>query len=164
MSSKYPELLFNTVLVEPEIPNNTGNIGRTCVGLWSRLHLVEPLGFSMEDKYLKRSGLDYWQHLDHRVHKSWTAFKQELPPEARVFVIETGSDKSIYEAEFQIGDYFIFGKETKGLPPEVLKDFSDRIYTIPFPGKLRSFNLANAVSMVMSEAFRQVKHSQRLDS
>lgn len=163
-SSKYPELLFNIVLVEPEIPNNTGNIGRTCVGLWSRLHLVQPLGFSMEDKYLKRSGLDYWQHLDLYVHASWQDFKKSLPSESRVFLIETGSKNSFFDVKFQAGDYFVFGQETKGLPEHVLQDFKDQVLTIPFPGKLRSFNLANTVSMVMSEAFRQVKHGQCLDS
>lgn len=154
---KYPETLFNIVLVEPEIPNNTGNIGRTCVGLWSRLHLIEPLGFSLSDKYMKRAGLDYWQHLEIEMHRSWDQFVEKLPQDARIFVIETGSTNSIYDAEFRKGDYFIFGQETKGLQPAILKTFPDRVFSIPFPGKLRSFNLANAVAMVMSEAFRQVR-------
>ncbi len=162
--NKYPETLFNIALVHPEIPNNTGNIGRTCVGLWSKLHLIEPLGFSMEDKYLKRSGLDYWPNLEHQNYPNWNEFKKSLPARDRVFLIETGSDNSFYDVKIQKGDYFIFGKETKGLPQEVRDEYADRIFTIPFPGKVRSFNLANCVAMVMSEAFRQIRQPSASES
>jgi tRNA (cytidine/uridine-2'-O-)-methyltransferase len=154
--SIYPQRLFNIVLVEPEIPNNTGNVGRTCVGLWSKLHLVGPLGFSIDDKQLKRAGLDYWQHLELQYHKNWSAFADTLPEESRLFFFETGGSKTLFEAQFQPNDYLIFGRETKGISSDILSQYRDRIYEIPFPGEIRSFNLANTVAMVMCEGFRQL--------
>lgn len=166
MSPKYPKTLLNIVLVEPEIPNNTGNIGRTCVGLWSRLHLVGPLGFKIDDKQLKRAGLDYWPNLDWYNYDSWSEFSPNLPKDrSRIFVIETGGSQSLYEekVQFEPGDYLIFGKETVGLPQALRKEYADRIFTIPFPGKIRSFNLANCVSIVMSRAFSQfIKRDPKL--
>ena len=155
----YPKRLFNIVLVEPQIPNNTGNIGRTCVGLWSKLHLVGPLAFSIDDKQLKRAGLDYWPHLEFAYHKNWAQFLAGLPPTARLFFFETGGQKTLFDAQFEVDDYLIFGQETKGLKPEVLEPFRDRIYEIPFPGEIRSFNLANTVAMVMCEGYRQLHAS-----
>ena len=155
MSEKYPETLLNIALIEPEIPNNTGNIGRTCVGLWSKLHVVGPTPFEITDKNVKRAGLDYWPHLDMEIYDNWNQFSEILPDPEHVFLIETGSDKSIYDVEFQKGDFLLFGKETKGLPAHVLEKYQDRKFSIPFPGQLRSFNLANAVAMCMSEAHRQ---------
>jgi tRNA (cytidine/uridine-2'-O-)-methyltransferase len=152
----YPQRLFNVVLVEPEIPNNTGNIGRTCVGLWSKLHLVGPLGFSLDDKQLKRAGLDYWPNLEYEYHPSWVDFLKSVPDTSRLFFFETGSSKTLFDAEFKSEDYLIFGKETKGLADTIVKSFEDQIYQIPFPGEIRSFNLANTVAMVMCEGFRQV--------
>lgn len=157
MSELYPETFFNVVLYQPEIPNNTGNIGRTCVGLWSKLHLVGPLGFSIDDKQLKRAGLDYWEHLEFEYHRQWTDFEGQLPDPERLFIFETGSKKTLFDAQFRKGDYLLFGRETKGLSPEILEKYKDRVYTIPFPGHIRSFNLSNTVAMVTCEAFRQVR-------
>jgi len=148
---------MNVVLVEPEIPNNTGNIGRMCVGLWSKLHLVGPLGFSINDKHLKRAGLDYWPSLDWARYDDWAKFEPQLPPQKeRVFLVETGSRQSIFDQKFEEGDFFIFGRETIGINHSVRAKYADRIVTLPFPGKIRSFNLANCVSMVMMKAFEQI--------
>lgn len=162
-----PKTLFNVVLIEPEIPNNTGNIGRTCVGFWSRLHLVGPLGFSIDDKAVKRSGLDYWPHLDLVYHKSkqdWSksiASEQEAPcSQKRVHLIETGSSRTIFDIEFREGDYLVFGRETTGIPRDIISQYSEHVYSIPFPGKLRSFNLSNCVAMVMCEGVRQLRNTQ----
>ena len=156
MSAFYPKTLLNIVLVEPEIPNNTGNIGRTCVGMWSKLHLVGPLGFSIDDKAVKRSGLDYWQNLDLVYHQNRQAWIETLKPTDRVHIIETGSDKTIFDIEFQEGDHLVFGRETTGVPRDVLEKFSKHVYSIPFPGQIRSFNLSNCVAMVVGEAIRQI--------
>ncbi|MCB0350748.1 MAG: tRNA (cytidine(34)-2'-O)-methyltransferase [Bdellovibrionales bacterium] len=156
MVNAYPKTLFNIVLIEPEIPNNTGNIGRTCVGLCSRLHLVGPLGFSIDDKQVKRSGLDYWQNLDLKYYPSRADWLKSLTGDERIHIIETGSSKTIYDIEFQEGDYLVFGKETKGLPQDILEKFSEHVYSIPFPGQIRSFNLSNCVAMVMGEGLRQL--------
>jgi tRNA (cytidine/uridine-2'-O-)-methyltransferase len=153
---KYPRTLLNVVLVEPEIPNNTGNIGRTCVGLWSKLHLVGPLGFEINDTRLKRAGLDYWPNLDWAQYSSWSDFSLVLPTDqTRLHVVETGTSRSLYDVEFKEGDFLIFGKETVGFSHHLREKFSDRIAMIPFPGKIRSFNLANCVSMAMSTAYAQ---------
>ncbi len=157
MAGFYPETLFNVVLIEPEIPNNTGNIGRTCVGLWSKLHLVAPLGFSIDDKQLKRAGLDYWEHLDFQYHPSRKQWADNLPAGARVHLIETTGTKSIYDIDFQPGDHVVFGRETTGIPKDILDKFEGSVYRIPFPGQLRSFNLSNCVAMVLGEAWRQLQ-------
>lgn len=149
--------LFNIVLIEPEIPNNTGNIGRTCVGLKSKLHLVGPLGFSIDDKHVRRSGLDYWSSLDLTYYKSKTEWLSSLKADAKIYLIETGSRKTVYDIEFQKGDHLVFGRETTGIPKDILEKFSDRIYRIPFPGEVRSFNLSNCVAMVMCEGYRQIR-------
>lgn len=157
-SAFYPKALFNVVLIEPEIPNNTGNIGRTCVGLWSKLHLVGPLGFSIDDKQLKRAGLDYWENLDFQYHRTRQDWLKSLADGARIHLIETTGEASVYDAQFQLGDHFVFGQETKGLPADILEKFPDQVLKIPFPGKIRSFNLSNCVAMVMGEAWRQVRN------
>lgn len=158
MSSFYPRTLFNVVLVEPEIPNNTGNIGRTCVGWWSKLHLVGPLGFSIDDKAVKRSGLDYWPNLDLAYYKNKQEWLGSLSKEQRprVHLIETGSQKTVFDIDFKEGDHLVFGRETTGIPKDVMAEFSDQVYSIPFPGKIRSFNLSNCVAMVMGEGVRQL--------
>lgn len=148
--------LFHVVLVEPEIPNNTGNIGRTCVGLCSKLHLVGKLGFSLDEKYVRRSGLDYWKHLDFQTHATWEEFLDQVVDPHRLFFFETKSKRSLYEAEFEKGDYLVFGRETKGIHPEILEKYPGQAFEIPFLGPVRSFNLANSVSMVMGEGFRQL--------
>jgi len=149
--------LFNVVLLEPEIPNNTGNIGRTCVGLKSKLHLVGPLGFSIDEKRVRRAGLDYWTRLDVSFHKNKTAWLNALKAGERVHLIETGSSKTVYDIDFEVGDHLVFGRETTGIPKDILEHFSDQIYRIPFPGDVRSFNLSNCVAMVMGEGYRQLR-------
>lgn len=155
VTSFYPQTLFNVVLLEPEIPNNTGNIGRTCVGTRSKLHLVGPLGFSIDDKQVRRAGLDYWENLDLCFHKSRHDWLKTLGPNERVHIIETGSPKTIYDVEYRVGDHIVFGRETTGVPADIRERFADHIYTIPFPGQIRSFNLSNCVAMVLGEALRQ---------
>ncbi len=152
--------LFNVVLVAPEIPSNTGNIGRTCVSLYSRLHLVGPLGFEMSDKRLKRAGLDYWPHLNYKIYDCWEEIKPHLESQ-RVFYLSTKGEKSLYEAHFRQGDCFVFGSESKGLSDHLLKKQTpSQVLKIPSPGPVRSLNLANAVSVTTFEAFRQVCFDQ----
>ena len=146
---------FNIVLFEPEIPQNTGTIGRLAVSTDSKLHLIEPLGFSLEDKYLKRAGLDYWQHLAPDRYRNWQEFLEKNAPE-RMFFISTHGKKSFFDADFQPGDYLVFGKESAGLPATFHEKYHDDMLLIPMPGKFsRSLNLANAVSIVLYEALRQ---------
>lgn len=153
----YPQTLFNIVLIEPEIPQNTGNIGRTCVGCWSHLHLVGKLGFEISDRALKRAGLDYWPHLEFTHHPTWEDWWQQIPDPQRVFFLSKKQiSRTLYDIEFQAGDWFVFGRETKGLDDDLLLKFSSQCATIPFPGKIRSFNLANAVAMVLGEGLRQL--------
>ena len=146
---------FNIVLFEPEIPQNTGTIGRLAVSTGSRLHLIEPLGFSLEDKFLKRAGLDYWPKLAPAVYPNWAEFLTANRPE-RLFFISTHGEKNFFDAEFRPGDYLVFGKESAGLPQEFYERHRDDLWRIPMPGKFsRSLNLANAVSIVLYEALRQ---------
>ena len=150
--------MFHIVLVEPQIPPNTGNIGRLCIATKSRFHLVKPLGFDISEKAVRRAGLDYWKHVDLTVHESFSAFRESLPPEARLFFFTKFAKKSLYEAEFEKGDYLVFGKETTGLPKEVHEgESSDRLLRIPMPGSeiVRSLNLAGSVHIALYEALRQ---------
>ena len=147
---------LNIVLVEPEIPGNTGTIGRLCVGLEATLTLVEPLGFSLEDRYLKRAGLDYWPHLRWRVLPTLERVLEDLTPSRRSFFLTTKTSKPYSSVRFQRGDFLIFGRETKGLPAAVLEKYADRALTIPMYGKTRSINLAVAVGVVAYEAMRQI--------
>ena len=147
--------MLNIVLVEPEIPNNTGNIGRLCVGTESRLHLIHPFGFVINDKNLKRSGLDYWVHLDVTEYQNVAEWKAQIPDLSRVFLMSSHADKSYLETEFQDGDWLVFGKESKGLSEEVLEQFENHL-TIPMSNLIRSFNIANSVAFVIGEAKRQI--------
>ena len=147
--------MLNIVLVEPEIPNNTGNIGRLCVGTESRLHLIHPFGFVINDKNLKRSGLDYWVHLDVTEYQNVAVWKAQIPDLSRVFLMSSHADKSYLETEFQDGDWLVFGKESKGLSEEVLEQFENHL-TIPMSNLIRSFNIANSVAFVIGEAKRQI--------
>lgn len=147
---------FNIVLHEPEIPNNTGNIGRTCVGANAQLHLIEPLGFEISDKQLKRSGLDYWPNLDWYLHQNWESFLKKVPDQKRLFFFTTKSTKPFYEVDFQLGDWLVFGKETKGLPSELLAEYDAQALTIPIYGEIRSYNLANSVAVATFEVLRQL--------
>lgn len=147
--------MLNIVLVEPEIPNNTGNIGRLCVGTGNRLHLIKPYGFEITDKNLKRSGLDYWVHLDWNEYNNVDEWIAQIPDPSRVFLFSSKADKSYYEAEFQEGDWLVFGKESVGLSPEVLAQFDNHL-TIPMSDKIRSYNIANSVAFVVGEVRRQL--------
>ena len=147
--------MLNIVLVEPEIPNNTGNIGRLCVGTESRLHLIHPFGFVINDKNLKRSGLDYWVHLDVTEYENVAQWKAQIPDLSRVFLMSSHAQKSYLEIDFKDGDWLVFGKESKGLSIEVLEQFENHL-TIPMSNKIRSFNIANSVAFVIGEARRQV--------
>ncbi len=148
------EPLFHIVLWRPEIPNNTGNIGRTCLALQAKLHLIGPLGFDISDKSVKRAGLDYWPYLKKTVHNSWEDF---LISEAggRYFLVTTKSDQLCFTPKYQKNDYFIFGQETKGLPDEMLQTYADSKVRIPMLGPTRSLNLANAVAILGYEFLRQ---------
>ena len=147
--------MLNIVLVEPEIPNNTGNIGRLCVGTESRLHLIHPFGFVINDKNLKSSGLDYWVHLDVTEYQNVTEWTNQISDKSRVFLMSSHATKSIYENEFQDGDWLVFGKESVGLSQEVLSLFENHL-TIPMSKLIRSFNIANSVAFVVGEAKRQI--------
>ena len=147
--------LFNVVMVEPEIPQNTGNVGRTCVGTRSNLHLVGELGFKITDRNLKRAGLDYWQHLWWTQHRTLEAWQQQVPDPSRVFYFSTKATKTLYDVNFKIGDWLVFGRETKGLDPEILRRNESQIVQIPQLGPVRSLNIATAVAIALYEAIRQ---------
>ncbi len=147
--------MLNVVLIEPEIPNNTGNIGRLCVGTNSLLHLIHPFGFVINDKNLKRSGLDYWVNLEVTEYQNVAEWISIIPDKSRVFLMSSHADKSIYEAEFQDGDWLVFGKESVGLNNEVLALFENHL-TIPMSNLIRSYNIANSVAFVIGEAKRQL--------
>ena len=146
--------LFNVVLVEPEIPPNTGNVGRLCLATGSRLHLVKPLGFSLEDRHLKRAGLDYWDEVDVRTWDSFAELKRSQSSNARYFFLTTKSGRAYYDVKFHDRDFLVFGRETKGLPENLLAKNIDNCLTIPMHGT-RSLNLATAVAIVLFEAVRQ---------
>lgn len=147
--------LCRVVLVEPLIPENTGNISRTCVGTESELHLVDPLGFELNETRVKRAGLDYWAHLAWARHGSYQQWQNSVADPSRVFYIETSGKRSIFEADFQRGDWLVFGKETSGLDASILKDNDAQAYHLPMTGPTRSLNLSNAVAIVVFELLRQ---------
>ncbi|MFL6516008.1 MAG: tRNA (cytidine(34)-2'-O)-methyltransferase [Chthoniobacterales bacterium] len=150
--------MFNVVLVEPEIPPNTGNIGRLCLATASVLHLVEPLGFSLSDKQLKRAGLDYWNEVQLRTWKTFHHLRSAEDSAKRFFFLTTKSDRPYYDVKFQSGDFLVFGRETKGLPERLLAENEPHTITIPMHGT-RSLNLATAVAIVLFEAVRQQQKS-----
>lgn len=156
MSEMSKPNLLNVVLVEPEIPNNTGNIGRTCVALGARLHLVEPLGFSLDEKQLRRAGLDYWPHLEWSVYPHLDEVLAKVPPSAQIVLFTTKAEKSIFQAKFEGETWLFFGKETKGLSEDFLSSHLDDLYKIPMIGPTRSLNLANSVAVGLYEVFRQL--------
>jgi tRNA (cytidine/uridine-2'-O-)-methyltransferase len=146
--------LFQVVLHEPEIPNNTGNIGRTCVATGCGLHLIRPLGFSTSEKACRRAGLDYWPRLAPREHESFGAYVEEQRP-ARLWLFTTKADVPVWEADLRPGDHLVFGKETRGLPDELLGRYADRLLVLPMRADERSLNLATAVCAVVYEGLRQ---------
>ncbi len=149
--------MFRIVLVEPEIPANTGNIARSCLATGSELHLIKPLGFSIDDRNLKRAGLDYWKEVKVTLWDSLDAFLVAKPANARRFFLTTKSARPYYDVMFQRGDFLIFGRETKGLPEKLLTENQERLLTIPMTDKTRSLNLATAVGIVLFEAMRQTR-------
>lgn len=147
---------MHVVLVEPEIPPNTGNVARLCAATKTHLHLIEPLGFQMDDTQLKRAGMDYWQHVEWRRWPSWNQFAQALPADARLWFIESNGPQRYSEVKFATADYLVFGRETAGLPKTLLEQHRDRWLGIPmFNPKARSLNLSNCVALVLFEALRQ---------
>lgn len=151
---------FHIVLIEPEIPNNTGNIGRTCLATNTRLHLVGKLGFKMDDAHLKRAGLDYWEFVDWQYHPTWEDWRKQVSQPDRVFYFSKNARKVYYDTPFYLGDWFVFGKETKGLDPKLLNENEPRALYLPMAGATRSLNLSNAVTAVIYEAIRQVDHAK----
>ena len=153
---------LEVVLYHPQIPQNTGNIGRLCVNTNVRLNLIKPLGFSMEEKYIRRSGLDYWQHLELKVHESWNDFLAGVNRESLYF-FSTKTERLFWECPYKSLNsnspaYLIFGCETSGLSEEMYKEFNDRLYTIPMYGThSRSYNLSNSVSAVLFEGLRKLR-------
>jgi tRNA (cytidine/uridine-2'-O-)-methyltransferase len=147
--------MFHVVLVEPEIPPNTGNIGRLCVAAGATLHLVHPLGFQITDRELKRAGLDYWPHLKLHEWPDWDAFAAALPAPQRCFFLTTKATRDYAQQRFEPGDYLVFGRETRGLPASLLAAHAEQALTIPMAPEARSLNLATAVGIVLYEARRQ---------
>jgi tRNA (cytidine/uridine-2'-O-)-methyltransferase len=149
--------MFSIVLVRPEIPHNTGAIGRLCVGLGVPLNLIRPIGFRLDEKSVERAGLDYWKNLDLRIHDTWEDYLESEKPE-RLFILSTHGEHSLYECEFGPSDALVFGNESSGLPKEFYEKYKDRLFKIPMPGKFaRSINLANAVSIAAYECYRQIR-------
>ena len=149
---------LNIVLIEPEIPQNTGAIGRLCVCLGARLHLIKPLGFSLDVTSLKRAGLDYWQFLTYYTYNNWNDFWDVTRPSCMIF-LSTKGGTPYYEFQFHHGDYLVFGNESRGLPNSFYQIYQKDLFVIPMPGKhSRSLNLANAAAIVSYEAYRQIYH------
>ena len=146
--------MFHVVLVEPEIPQNAGNIARTCAATGCILNLVRPLGFEISDKYLRRAGLDYWHLVDVRVHESLAAFLAEYP-DAQMHLFTTKAPRAYTEAVYREGDFLVFGKETRGLEEEFLLEHEDACVRIPMREEARSLNLSNSVAIAVYEGLRQ---------
>ena len=147
---------MNLVLVEPEIPPNTGNVARLCAATKTRLHLIEPLGFALDDKQLKRAGMDYWRQVEWHRWADWAAFTGKLPPDARLWFVESGGPVLYSEARFAPDDYLVFGRETAGLPKQLLEQNREHWLRLPmFNSESRSLNLSNCAAIVLFEALRQ---------
>ena len=147
---------MHVVLLEPEIPPNTGNIARLCAATHTILHLIEPLGFRMDDRELKRAGMDYWSEVRWHRWPGWDAFLKQAPAGARLWVVEAGGPRLYSEAHYQADDILVFGRETAGLPRELLERYRDTWVRIPMLNpQARSLNLANCVAVVLFEALRQ---------
>ena len=147
--------MLHIVLIEPEIPQNTGNIARLCVAAGARLHLVGPLGFSIDEKAVKRAGLDYWERVDLQTWGSLGEF-QDANPEARFFLLSSKVERPYWNTEFRDGDFLLFGRETKGLPASLLAAYPESTVTIPMTEGTRSLNLATSAGIVLYEAIRQI--------
>ncbi|MEI6074202.1 MAG: tRNA (cytidine(34)-2'-O)-methyltransferase [Verrucomicrobiota bacterium] len=147
---------MNIVLIEPEIPPNTGNVARLCAATRSVLHLIEPFGFKLDDAQLKRAGMDYWQQVAWHRWKSWPAFTEQLPPNARLWLVESAGPRRYSDVAYAPDDYLVFGRETAGLPQQLLEQHRGNWLRIPmFNSQSRSLNLSNCVALVLFEALRQ---------
>jgi len=154
--------MFHVVLIEPEIPWNTGNIGRTCLGAGAELHLVGRLGFHLDNKQVQRAGLDYWEKVKLRRHESWEQFLGTIPAKSSLFFLSTKGKKSLWDAPFIDGAYLIFGKETAGFPKKFHEEYKEKMYRIPQKEDgIRSLNLSTAVGIVLYEALRQITLPKR---
>lgn len=149
-----PDHILNIVLHEPEIPQNTGNIGRTCVAIGAKLWLIRPLGYKLDDRYLKRAGMDYWQHLDWEAVDTWSDVKRRLP-DSTVWYLTKTATRPIWEADYCRGDILLFGSESRGLPGSILNERPQNKLTLPMTDLVRSLNLASTVNTVAYEAVRQ---------
>lgn len=148
---------MHVVLVEPEIAPNTGNIARLCAATRATLHLIEPLGFKLDDKQLKRAGMDYWQHVEWHTWKSWAEFRAAQPADARLWFVESGGPKTYIDPYYESRDYLVFGRESAGLPSALLTADPERWLRIPMPNEdARSLNVSNCVAIVLFEALRQM--------
>src|SRR3954468_17957599 len=152
--------MFNVVLVEPEIPPNTGNIGRLCLATGAHLHLIQPLGFDLDDRALRRAGLDYWHLVKVTVWNTLAQLERHAGPDARFWYLTTKSKRPYWVEQFRPGDYLVFGRETKGLPEPLLAANPERLLTIPMQPQTRSLNLATSVGIVLYEALRQVRSTK----
>src|SRR5437762_2148574 len=148
--------MLHVVLIEPEIPPNTGNVGRLCLATGSHLHLIKPLGFSIDDRQLQRAGLDYWREVKVTLWDSFDAFRATQPDGARCWFLTTKTSRAYWDASFRDGDILVFGRETKGLPEPLLAANADHTLTIPMTDRTRSLNLATSVGIVLYEAVRQL--------
>lgn len=146
---------LHVVLYQPEIPQNTGNIGRTCVALGAKLWIVRPAGFRLDASQLKRAGLDYWQHLSWEAVDNWEQLREAIPT-ARMWLLTKFAERSYHTAQFAAGDALVFGRETSGLPDKLRSDYADWQLSIPMPGPVRSLNLATAAGIVMYTAAQQI--------
>ncbi|MGL4789990.1 MAG: tRNA (uridine(34)/cytosine(34)/5-carboxymethylaminomethyluridine(34)-2'-O)-methyltransferase TrmL [Anaerotignaceae bacterium] len=146
--------MMNIILHQPEIPQNAGNIARTCVATDTKLHLIKPLGFSVEDKYLKRAGLDYWELLKVEYYENFEDFL-EKNPNAKIFMATTKSKQTYTDVKYEENDFIMFGKESAGIPEEILLNYKETSIRIPMIGDTRSLNLSNSVAIILYEALRQ---------
>jgi tRNA (cytidine/uridine-2'-O-)-methyltransferase len=154
---------MNIVLLEPEIPPNTGNIARLCAATRSRLHLIEPLGFEIDDRRLARAGMDYWKQVDWKLWPSWDSFRAGLPEGARLWLVEQGAPRNHVDVRYLPGDYLVFGRETAGLPAALLEAHRDGWVEIPMLNpEARSLNLSNCAAIVLFEALRQTGFGGRI--
>lgn len=151
------EPIFHIVLIEPEIPQNTGTIGRMCLAVGADLHIIKPMAFDIDEKAVRRAGLDYWKFLKLTVHESIDDFFKTIPANAQKVFVETRVDRTIYDVKFEKGAYLFFGKETTGIPKPLLAEYASDIASIPmYDTRVRSLNLSNCASIVAYEAIRQI--------
>lgn len=149
---------MNIVLFNPEIPFNTGNVGRTCVATNTKLYLVGKLGFKIDGKEIRRSGLDYWPHLNYERYPTFDEFLAAIPKNARLFFFSTHGEKPLWDIKFEKDDFLVFGSESCGLPKKMYEDYKDSLYKIPMDGQVRSLNLSTSAAICLYEALRQTKY------